>query len=87
MSDGLIELGVSDEYNQTHSIFLVANETGHICYYRNDIFDLAVAMLATACYQTGFHVCMLSKKTVQHRVRAFRGPEEADTLLSFELNT
>jgi hypothetical protein len=86
ISEGLIALRLSDEYGQSHLVFLVANESGHFCYYRNDIFHLALAMVAAACYQTGFHVCMLSKSTVIHRVKAFNGPQQEDELLAFDVN-
>lgn len=86
ISEGLISLRVCDEYNQSHLVFLVANESGHFCYYRNDIFDLALAMLAAACYPTGFHLCMLSKSTVIHRVKAFSGTQQEDELLAFDIN-
>ena len=85
ISDGLIGLRLIDEYRQRHLIFLVANESGHFCYYRNDVFDLALAMLAAACYQTGFHLCMLSKTTGIHRVKAFRGTQQEDELLAFDI--
>ncbi len=85
ITEGLIGLRLSDEYRQTHLIFLVANESGHFCYYRNDIFDLALAMLAAACYQTGFHLCMLSKTTGVHRVKAFSGTQQEDELLAFDV--
>lgn len=85
ISDGLIALRVYDEYTRAHLFFLVANESGYYCYYRNDIFDLARAMIAAACYQTGFHLCMLSSATAIHRVKAFCGAREQDELLAFEI--
>jgi hypothetical protein len=85
ISEGLIALRLSDEYGRSHLLFLVANESGHFCYYRNDIFDLALAMIAAACYQTGFHLCMLSKSTAIHRVQAFNGTRQEDELLAFDI--
>ncbi len=86
ISEGLVALRISDEYGQSHLLFLVANESGHFCYYRNDIFDLALAMVAAACYQTGFHLCMLSKSTAIHRVKAFNGTQQEDELLAFDIS-
>ncbi len=86
ISEGLVALRLSDEYGQAHLLFLVANESGHFCYYRNDIFDLALAMVAAACYQTGFHLCMLSKSTAIHRVKAINGTQQEDELLAFDIS-
>ena len=83
ISEGIIELRVSDEHGQSNLLFLVANESGHFCYYRNDIFDVALAMIAAACYQTGFHLFMLSKRASRHRVKAFNGTQQEDEVLVF----
>jgi len=84
ISDGLLALHIMDEDQGNHLVYLVANESGHFCYYRADLFDLAVAMLATVCYQTGFHLCMLSKGTSIRRVKAFSNAQQDDELLAFE---
>ena len=86
ISDGLVELRLRDEYGQSHVLFLVANESGHFCYCRKDVFDLALAMIAAACYQTGFHLCMLSKRTSIHRVEAFSGTQQKDEVLAFDVS-
>jgi len=84
VSEGLVALRVCDEYRQSHLVYLVANDAGHFCYCRTALFDLALAMIAVACYQSGFHLCMLSKRTELHRVKAFNGVQQADELLAFE---
>ncbi len=85
ISEGLVELRLSDEYGQSHVLFLVANESGHFCYCRKDIFDLALAMIAAACYQTGFHLFMLSKRTSIHRVEAFIGTQQQEEVITFDI--
>ena len=85
ISEGVVELRLSDEYGQKHLLFLIANESGHFCYCRNDMFDLAMAMIAAACYQSGFHLFMLSKKTEIHRVKAFDGIQQEEKMLNFDI--
>lgn len=86
ISDGLIAVRISDEFREAHLVFLVANDSGHFCYYRNDICELSLAILVAACYQSGFHLCMLSKTTMIHRVKAFSGETEVDELLAFDIH-
>lgn len=87
ISEGLLALRICDEDERTHLVYLVANEDGHFCYYRADLFDLAVAMFASVCYQTGFHLCMLSSGTGIHRVKAFNDARQDDELLAFEIES
>ena len=86
VSDGVVSLRLCNEDGETHSCFLVANEAGHFCYYRTDIFDLGLAMIAAIAYQTGFHLCMLSKSTGIHPVKAFNGTQQDVELLAFKLS-
>ena len=84
ISEGLVALRICDEDKRTYLVYFVANEDGHFCYYRADLFDLAVAMIASVCYQKGFHLCMLSSCTGIHRVKAFNEARQDDELLAFE---
>ena len=85
ISEGLLSLRICDENERSHLVYLVANEDGHFCYYRADLFDLAVAMFASVCYRKGFHLCMLSSGTGIHRVKAFNETRQDEELLGFEI--
>lgn len=61
------------EAGETHLCYLVANESGHFCYHVADASELVAALLVAVAYRSGFHLCILSRGTTCHAVRAFDG--------------
>jgi len=85
ITDGFCTVRFIDEDGQKYAAHLIANDQGHYCYYRADMFDLAVAIVAAECYRAGFHLVMLSSCTGMHQVKAFNKSRQDVELLGFDV--
>ena len=83
VSDGVHKLRLL-EAGEAYVCYLVANETGHFCYHVADASELVAALLVAVVYRSGFHLCILSRGTGCHSVRAFGRSVEVKQSICFD---